>query len=252
MTSTIDNILKFLPLIGFLLIGSGCVKLMIYYKAFKLRVFSFLDLQEVLLSFTDNLISYFFILSLTFITGFIFYNNLDTSGLTIDLLKNIVFLKRISLYLKANWIIVIIVVLLSIGAIAFWKLRQNIFGYEAIAIIFVLLICLLLVPITINEINLVYYRSNQQSLDFNYLIITMGAIALIFYVTGSAYNEINKVKNFNYFMGSEFIIENKEIKSTEKYYYVGQTKKFIFFYNSELDHSEVFPIDKVQKFKFVR
>ena len=252
MTSTIDNLLKFIPLIGFLLIGSGFVKLMIYYKAFKVRIFSFLDLQEVILSFTDNLIAYFFILTLTFITGFLFHNNLESEGLIMETVNGMGFIERLLIYIKSNWTIIIIIIALNVGAILFWKFRENIFGYEAIALIFVFWISLLFVPIFIYEVNLWYFRSNHQSIDLNYLILVMGAITMIFYVVGSAYNEINKVKKFNYFKGTEFVINNKKVTSTEKYYYVGQTKKYIFFYNSEQDYSEVFPIEKVEKFKFIR
>lgn len=229
MNTIINYILKLIPLIGFLLIGSGFVKLMIYYKAFRIRIFDFIDLQEIILSFTDNLIGYFCILTLTFGTGFIFYYDLETSGLTIDTLKNIEFLERLFIYIKVNLFVILIIIILNIGAILFWKLRKNIFGYEAIFLIVFLWLSLFISPIIINEIRIFNCGNIYLSPDFGYLILVMSTLSLIFYVIGSAYNEINKVKRHFYFKGSEFFIGNKKIESTENYYYIGQTKKYIFF-----------------------
>jgi hypothetical protein len=251
MSHTIDSILKLISLIGFLLVGSGLLKLMIYYKAFRIRIFPFLNLQEVLLSFTDNLIAYFFILMLTFVTGYIFNNNLETYGLTLETFKHMAFFERSLAYVSANYDLLILIMLLNIVTIVVWKFRQNIYGYEAILIILVLWICLFIVPILINELSFIQFGS-QQPLGVNYLVLIMGAVALILFVMASAYSEIYKVKKSAYFEGSEFLIKGVEFKSTEKFFYVGQSMKYIFFYNSESDHSEVYPIDKVEKFKFVR
>lgn len=226
-TIGVDKILKYVTLIGFLLVGIGLTKSFIYYKAFKVRILYFIDFNEVLISFADNLIPYFLFLLSILVFYPIIYRHL---------------LKGVKWYsLKVHWLIIVVIILFFIYDI----FRENINQNETIIVI-----AGIVVFHSIFVLLLKTFDKIKNLLSLSQLILIISFIFFLIYSVGSAFNEIHKVKKLNYFKGSEFMIDGIAKTSSKTYFYIGQSKKYIFFYDSVNKSSDVFPISDVQKFTF--
>jgi hypothetical protein len=68
----------------------------------------------------------------------------------------------------------------------------------------------------------------------------------------SAFNEAYKVKHYNHYQGTEVELEDEIITSDDAFYYVGHSKNYIFFFDSEAQFAEVWPIATVKRFRFLK
>ena len=248
MNTKIEATFELLPFLGIIIVAAGIIKQYLYYKVFKIRVLSFLTIDEVLISFADNLLAYFIILLLSMLTMLSFINNtgVPDDG-TIQATWPII--NRLWHYIRENWTILAFIVVCNIAMVVFGKLRANIYRHEIWLSVAFLWLMMFVLPIIFFEIQELFGIKLQHHSAL-YLILII--FSLLMYSAAAAYNEAYKVKSLKYFSGSEFETDQEEIISDESFYYVGQSKKFIFFFDALQSRAEIFPIEKIQAFKFIR
>lgn len=233
---------------GLTILIAGLLRLFIYYKSFNISILPFIEPGEVLTIFFDNLLYFTCFWCLNIVMIWIFYNNADS----ISILPDKSFLQRLVLsgFLKWNKIILFFAITVLLFIIS--KTRNSKNFYE-----FYLLIGLLVVAIYINP--LVLFESKHLLLKSNIVINKMtiifliSAINLFVFASFSALNESYKVKSKQFYLRTEFEVDNNQkIISTIDYYYIGKTKGYVFFYDRAKQETDVVPVSRFTKMKFVK
>ncbi len=232
---------------GITILIAGLLRLYIYYKGFNISILPFLEPGEIGTIFFDNLLYFIGFTILNVVVISIFYKG------CFDLIakfKDFGFLKRLKAYglLKFNKL----TLFLLLSAIMYWiKIEsRNIYLYEYFLWILLLLISIYINPIIIFESKRILIRN---SININHLSIVFLAASLnLFLFAGfSGANEAYKVKKLNYYKGTEFDIDDLgKIISNDTKYYIGKTRQFVFFYDSNNEKTEVIPISKVKSMKY--
>lgn len=226
---------------------AGLLRLYVYYKGFKISILPFLDPSEIGTIFFDNLL---------YFLGFAFLNVLVISILysgvlaEIDSLTNVGFLARLTKY--GFFKIYKLIVLIALSGLCYWAFKtiSDIYFYE-----YLLWIVLLIVAIYINPLLIFEFKRFiiTKSIEINQLSIyfLIAALNLFVFAGFSGLNEVNKVKNHGYYTDTEFHIDGSDpFISDEKKYYIGKTKQFIFLYDSEKKETDVIPISNIKQMKY--
>lgn len=177
----------------------------------------------------------------------LFYSGV-IGGITNDLSP--ILFKRLSFYKVFDLSKLILMVVLSGIMLWIYFRSTNIYFYEYILWIGLLIIAIYLNPILIFEFKrLLLLNGIEMNTLSVYFIIA--ATNLFVFAGISGFNEVNKVKNHNYYKGTEFILEDANvIISNEQKYYIGKTKQFLFFYDSNKEETEVIPISNIKRMKY--
>lgn len=226
---------------------AGLIRLYIYYKGFNISILPFLEPGEITTIFFDNLL---------YFLGFAVLNVLVISIMYSEVLGQFTtmtetdFLARLCNYgiFKISKLITLIV----FSSLLYWiySKTDNIFLYEFLLWIVLLITAIYINPILIFEFKKVLFN---KSIEVNQLSIyfLMAAVNLFAFSGLSGLNEANKVKNHGYYEGTEITIDGyNTFTSSDKKYYIGKTKQFIFFYDSEKKETDVIPISSLKKMKF--
>lgn len=234
-------------IVAVIILISGLLRLYIYYKAFNISILPFLEPDEIGTIFFDNLLYFLLFAALNTTIFVLFYSPVQNN---IGDLEELPFNKRAKKYglLKPKKIIAF-VLLTSLMFFFYWN-SDRIQLYEFLLWIMLVVIALYLNPIVILEIN----RSiKQKGVELNHLSVyfLVAALNLFAFAGLSGYNEANKVKNHEYYSGTEFSIDNGGLfVSDEKNFYIGKTKQFVFFYDKENQETKVVPIGKITTMKY--
>ncbi|RAW01104.1 hypothetical protein [Pseudochryseolinea flava] len=246
MSSQIEIALDLVSVVSLMIISAGMIKDYLYYKMFGIRIFSFLSIDEIIISFADNLLYYLLILisSAFFLISFI-----ANSEVLLPSISHLSLISRLVEYFGENIPALFITIALNAAILLFGYLRKKIQWFETLLNIILSWIAFWLLPIILFEFQISTDISNSGM--SNHYIITM-AISLALYSIMSAFNEAYKVKHYKHYHGTEVELEDEIITSDDTYYYVGHSKNYIFFFDSELKASEVWPIATVKRFKFIK
>lgn len=235
---SLDEILKYLPILGVILIISGNIKLLIYYKEFNLEIFPFIKLDEILILFMQNSLGYLVLLLACILSLIIFKFNYEQEA------SNSLS-KRIVLYIT-NKRLFILLVLFSITCLIYNSLRPKPCISEMCILLGAFVFLTYLIPIIIQE-SYLKLKLNKEDLS-PVLVITIFLSITTFSIL-SAFNEASKVK-LGYYKTVEIEFENLIFKSNLNSYYIGQTQNYIFIYDSKKKSTTSYKIDKVKSIKF--
>jgi hypothetical protein len=234
----LDEVLKYLPILGVILIIAGNIKLLVYYKTFNFEVFPFIGLDEILILFIQNSLAYLLLLIAWVLSLTIFrLNDGDDLPPTIG--------KRLLKYLL-NKRLFLLLAILSISSLVYHLYRPNPNRLELGYLIGAFFFVTYLVPITIQEAYL-KLKLKSSALPIIFLVIIFLSVTTFSIV--SALNESSKVKS-GYYKKIEVVFEDFIYKSNINCYYIGQTHNYIFFYNSRTNSVTSYPMSKVKLIRF--
>jgi len=236
----IKRTLKFLP--GYIAV-LGILKLVIYYKCFDIRIVEYLDISEVLLSFTDSLILLIFIIIVPFLLFISFFGK-SIGNVNSEIFENQLetsFLNRLKLDIKENTFLII----LSIISISFcliwghwkWELFIYFAMFPGTGILFFL----------VREVRITYWKQYRYRIPGTYINIFYLLCMVTMIMTFFTVEDANEVKLKNVFLGTEIYLEDEVLKSDSITTYIGQTKGYIFLYNKKMKTNISIPRDKVLK-----
>lgn len=234
-------------IVGIVILIAGILRLYIYYKFFHISIIPFIEPGEILTAFFDNLLYFLCFLGLNIIVLWGFYERkVDTN----TILPDTTFCQRLILYevFRLNKIILLLV--LSVALFCVSKCRNSKYFYEFYLWILLLIIAIYINPTAIFESENLFLKSNII-INETTVIFLISAINLMVFSSISGYNESFKVKRRNFYIKTEFELENSpKIISTKDYYYIGKTKQFAFFYDRNKQETDVIPVSKFTKMKF--
>lgn len=218
----------------------SAIRLSIFYLFFNLNIFTYLELTEIIPQSLNAFIYALFI-------GIILYAGtslLSTLIIEESVLKEMytqpTFLK--SVYLYPFLTLFILIYSGFITTILFLWVFGAVDGYLCLKVLFYFIITIFLV-ISFIEIHRAYYNRNGKILSRSIIMIVLFCIYSIIVSSTSAIEKKYLLKKDNLYLKNSVVVNNKMIKSTAAYYYIGKTNKYVFFYDENRDITDVYCID---------
>lgn len=240
--------IEYIPVITSIIIVLGCLRLVAFYGLFGVSIFDYTEFSDFLSQGISDLFK------------IIFYSVL---GLCIPVfekrnpfkseIKNGIIDEETRRQNANKFFTLLEYLILSVGIAIFIEnvvryLKTKQFGtYEQLYLIggliypFVAFIC-----VHLCRIYLKYSYNVNKS-----VIVFLALMSIDF--TGSFWSSFNlglSVKYEQKNVGDSVIMEKDTLISTKDYYYIGQTKNYIFFHNEQKNNNDIFPKSKVAKMTF--
>lgn len=238
-----DKIKENLPLISAFLLIVGALKLIYYYSYFGIDITSYIDLSEILILSLPFFINSTFILVITLLLFTPMTVRQELNHMSDDGKQESVDTKneRIVIGFVVSIILYTIFVLIFTGYADFTITYDTFF---ATSLVFVF-------PLLLNYVFPAFKRSVERAFDvqverayFITLIIGIGVVTLsILYSRHTARNVLFKKT----YVAAEAKLDTVTVKSSFTYRYVGKTKNYIFFYNTETNWAEAWPLSNLKK-----
>lgn len=203
------KLIKWVPVIGLFLIFCGVLKLILFYRSFNINILYFLELNEVLILFFNDLICY----SLILVIGIAF--NLILEEPHIDRIiekekKKIIdeknFLKRLWLYIKLQSNPLILNFLVLVTGFIFVLFREgDLFYFNELWIISVSWFLILFLFIEVERNMSVFHKTQITfSIQMTFILI----IFLLTFVISSSLNDVYNIKKGSKYFGTQFKVGN--------------------------------------------
>ncbi len=235
-----QRILQYTGLISSYIVFCGVLKFYIYYKSFGISILQFVELQEIIILFMDNLIAYLAIILPTTLTlFFLFYNKYTfNSWRSKELRKTLITL-------------ILFCILCFVGGYIYYKNNRGLVAIDFILLIILIVICILAIPLAYPWVY--RFLNNKIKIKINLPGITsiFLAIILLLYTISTAINEVFKVKNQKYYSGVEIRMkENKVITSDDSCTFIGNTKNYVFLYYNNSMSCVAYKMSDIESIKF--
>jgi hypothetical protein len=236
--------IDYVPFITGIIISLGCLRLIAFYTIFNLSIFNYTDLSDFV---SQGITDFLFILFYTFL-GISFptiknpfkdemENGLINSDILLENSGKLLRLMEYIPYLVLAWF-------LLYGTIDYIKTQKfEIYdrlyllggiGY-GIGLYFSI------------QLGRLYLKHNQHKINKTILVFIP---MMSFYFIGSLWNSYTSALSVKYQqenIGNAITI-NKEIHiSSKSYYFIGQTKTYVFFHNEQNNTNDIFPKALISK-----
>lgn len=246
----VKKLTKLVPVIGSFLIFCGVLKLILFYRSFNINILYFLELNEVLILFFNDLIGYSLILVIGIAFNLILKESRDQrrekeKKKIIDEKK---FLKRFWLYMKFRFDLLIIIFFILVTGCVFVLFRGgDLFHLNELCIIFVSWFLILFLFIEVERNMSVFYKTQ---ITFSIQMTFMLIMFLLTFVISSSFNDVYNIKNRSKYFGTQFKVGNTLITSDHLNYFIGKTKNYLFFYKECSCETIVYPMGRVKEITF--
>ena len=223
----VDLVLKYISLFTALFISCSCFKLIIYYNQFNLSIVEFLNFQEVITLFIEDIIRYFVIIIIPLI---VYSIPRITSKRNTELAAE-----------------VYAVVLLIFTSIFFFinKYVSKLDTYDIIILTIIILVLSSLVFFLKKE-KIVSSLTQRNISKFDGFFILF---AIFLFISTFLYSQSfsQKVKNNNFYIGTRIITKNDTLISTKDSFYIGKTQDYIFYHLKQLNETVIIPKENIVK-----
>jgi len=239
-SDTRKNVELLLLLAGPGLILLGIIYQTIYYATFNIEITRYMELSEIILSFTNELL--LLIILIIWTCGFILFtwNTQPNPTKKLPLFKAMI--HDLKAFIKTHLIDIIIALAIIIFLIISILFAQFFIFIGLIAVIvFILIKAKFYLQKGVSE----YFKIKSFSRSiFEYIVLLLGLIVCFAYLDAKSL-----VKNERY-INSVIYFKNDTIRSTQYKFYIGQTNKYIFVYDLKNDITTVYPMSDVTKLEF--
>jgi hypothetical protein len=243
---------KIISIITTLLLCAGIVSKTVYYFFFNVPITEFLSISEVLLLFTQDIIRYVLIFIIIFLIVTIFNydkQKSDEKRFFIEYCQIETLKKRIWRYLKKRFTTLVYYIF---GILIFFTLLKDgskviyLFGlYFSIDILYFIIRFIIFE----NKRKLRLKKQLKKEKRNLELSLTFGLHFLFFVICWSLV-DVQKVKYEHKYINVSFTLSDTLIKSDSSKYYIGQTEKYLFYYNSITDITTAFKKDNIKEINF--
>ncbi|MFC4477864.1 hypothetical protein [Flavobacterium chungangensis] len=223
----IEKLIPLLPVGSIFILFCSSIKLIIYYKTFNIQIVDYIEIQEFITSFIDDLLLYSCIFGITIILylyDFIQDSNQDYSlkSDTPELYKNE---RRITL-------IISIIILITIIVSAYYSNSTSKLTTTICVGSFLFL-----------STFRIYLSSTTMALPFPLFIMTIIIIYTIMYGSTDAYKIIENKDQLNY----TIVFKEKTYYTDKNLKYIGKTGNFLFLYNLKSKRATILKNDELIK-----
>ena len=235
--------ISYFPLIGGIALGYGIINQSIYFSIFNINILEFTDLTELLLDTLNHLIVIIIpTLLIASITVHVIDRILDkrlrrlSTAELIDYSNNNPVKKatKSTFYWITLGIFILYVITFTVEYFVLKKFDTLNILQASVVIFFMLIIGLFM-----DYFPGTYKSLLNKEVDSRLYILIITSIVLL---GVSMYKGIHSgIETKRHLTKGFYIITEKDtIKSTDKYYYVGKTKGYIFYYNELTDFTDVY------------
>jgi len=235
-------LLNYSGLISSIILICALLKIYIYYKQFNISIFSFIEIQDAVVLFIDNLLGYLALVIPTIIYNVILYYK------SIKLSKPGE-LNFITIFSQNIIVIFVFLSTLMICLTFYYFLAKKVNVSDIIFISIFYFVCLFSPYITIVTQRYLFDLKFDIQFSFIEILFFYIFIIMILFSIIIAYLEARKVKKEDFY--KNVLVETKEgIITSENNYYIGKIKKYVFIYNSNDHACSVISLDKIKKMIF--
>lgn len=238
-----DKIKENLPLVSAFLLIVGALKLIYYYSYFGIDITSYIELSEILVLSLPFFINSTFILVITLLLFTPMTVRQELDRLSEDSEQELVNTKneRVVIGFVISLILGTVMILMYTGYVDF-TITYDMFFAMSLVVVF---------PLLLNYVFPAFKRSVERAFDvqverayFIILIIGIGVVTLsILYSRHTARNALFK----RTYVAAEAKLDTVTVKSSFTYRYVGKTKNYVFFYNTDTNRAEAWPLSNLKK-----
>ena len=242
----ISSLTDYFPVLSIIGLGYGIINQYSYYLPFNINILEYTDFSELLLDTLNHLIiivipGLFIIILLTSII-FKILDKQDKQLTNLDVPGQLEYFNRASTrYSRRKKIITWIMfsgysalILLYVGEYFLYKIFNILNFLFALLNGFFGMSFILYLDYFPPIFKKIFNKEISKRL---YVLIACCIIFLWIAICNGLYRS-NKVKNHST-LGTYAIIGKDTIKSTKKYFYIGKTKGYLFFYNDSTKHTDV-------------
>ncbi len=243
-----NKLLKLIPVFGAFLILLGVIKLHVYYNAFNVNIFNYLEFTEIITSFLNDI----FIIIIG-MAGGLLLNFFEENRRTIETRENVYnslldenkFWKRFWVYFKLDIDMFLLMIILGLTTLIIYLISKIFVPFAFY--IFILMTSLIIIMTFIKEFKRKYYLIYEKFPDSTYFNLIYISILLFLSILFMTKIEIRSVKVNYIYYGTEVTFQDKILTSDSAKYYIGKTTGYIFYYDSNNDITEVYPNSIVNK-----
>ncbi len=226
----LDGPAKSLPIIYAILVFCGALYFKIYFGAFNINIFKYLDLSEILVSFLNVIIPTLIAFSLLLIQIIIAGYVSDRKGFS-----------KYHDY-KNLWLSIgVAIAAIYVGVVLNIRVEDyKTFGYTVSLSLIMLyyLVCIF------HE----FLLQTDDSIKNTSLYLMS---ALVVCTSYNALHDIDTTVNPTKYEPSKILMKDSTIITTDSfYYYIGRTNKYIFLYNSRDNHRDLISVDGIKRISF--
>lgn len=240
---TKDDFKYYLPFVGTLVVIFGAVKMIIYFSLFGIKITSYLDFTEIITLFLEDILLFSSIVLFYLIIDLLLKSTDDRLLITENFnkaLKEKSFLKRFNLYINCE-IKFLHFVKVSLMFITLYYI--NLIKLFDLKFLLVFFWVLFVVRIILIEFR-VKYNNDVQVSHTNIITIIFIFLGISVYV---AYAEFNSIMHDKKYSETKVELTKTSFSTNDLYFYIGQTKNYIFFYNRIEKNCDVIPMNEVKK-----
>ena len=225
----------------------GATKLIVYYSLFGITISPYLEFTEILTLFLNDLLYFIGMISFQVIFMFLMQPKKEFESISQGLNETLVengLLKRIYSY-AVNGVNLIVLACIWLLGIPFWI----IFSKQPFLVymwgLYILIGALAIITIS-HEVRRQWFIKFNVYPKMVYSNIARIFILLLVLTLISAFGEYYSVKNKKKYLGTIIILKDKVINSDSTYYFIGETKNFIFLHNDKNLTNDVIPLTEVK------
>ncbi len=228
----IDSLIKVLPLGSLFIITCSSIKLVLYYDIFNISITDYIGIDEILVSFIDDILYYTMVFGIG--VGLNFY--MDSRRKKVVDNANYTPKPKSTFTKISNQIVEILVTLFVcflINILCFHTKNC----YEKVSLIFAIVLTIF-----------IYFQiklSGTKHEPNYYLTIAVWAVILIFFDGLKSGYRIKDDKS-SYSVNLLFN-DSLKVSTDSTYRFIGKTREFIFFYNSDLKKTDIYSNSNLNK-----
>jgi len=233
----LDSLIKILPLGSLFIITCSSIKLVLYYNIFNISITDYVGIDEILVSFIDDILYYAAIFGMGLTLNFYLESkkskNIENVNNSTESKPKSTYKKVFAILGKIMEIITFLFVMLLINII----LNNSLSEYKKISLIFALVLTVF-----------IYYQiklsGTKNEPNYYFTIATWAIILILFDGLRSGY----RIKdNESLYTVNVLFNDSKKVNTDSTYHFVGKTKEFIFFYDSDLKKTDIYPNSNLAK-----
>ena len=246
---------KAISLIATLLLCAGIISQTVYYFFFNIPITEFLSLSEILLLFTQDVIRYIIIFSALFIFTIVTtYSKppLRHKRFFVEYTQTRLLKDRILKYLEVRFSTIIYY---ALGIVFLFVLLKE--GNKIVflfALYFSVEVIYFFVRFLLFENRRVLRLKKQlKTKDRNLGLVFTFSLHFVFFIIVWSLIDVQRVKYEQKYINVSFRLNSDSLyKSDSNKYYIGQTDKYLFYFDSKKNNTTVFKKENINEVYFGR
>lgn len=228
----------------------GALRQIIYYGQFDFAIVPYLELTESLTLFLNDLSFFAGIIIFQNLFMFLFQPKREAESIGQGLNQSLYeknFFKRLLAY-STNGVNLIFLFIIWLIGFPFWIWLSDKPWTQYFSFLIILLIVLLFLTF-IYELRRQWFVKYESYPKFIYTDLLKLSLLLLIYTVIKAYEEHDNVVSKKKYIGTSIQMEMDTLESDSNFYYIGQTRNFIFFHDQKDKSMTVIPIADIKKIK---